>query len=99
MKNIHAFTEGGSNYPGYISINDEGGTLSISTRSRGGAGGCVLHTDRDQLQCMADDINTYLQATAPKAEKLAPPPNLSKPPKAVRVHDSMIDPDRDPVQS
>ena len=66
MKNIHAYTEGGTpSYPGYISVNeDEHGKASVTVRSQGNAGRNVATvglTD-ECLQKLADDINAHLAA-------------------------------------
>ncbi len=65
MKNIHAFTETKTTPPGYISINDEAGRLTVSVRTRGGQVPSVIEMDRDQLAAMHADVGAYLTATAP----------------------------------
>lgn len=65
MKNIHAFTETKTTPPGYISINDEAGRLTVSVRTRGGQAPSVIEMDRDQLAAMHADVGAYLTATAP----------------------------------
>lgn len=67
MKNIHAFTETNTTPPGYISINDEAGRLTVSVRTRGGQVPSVIEMDRDQLAAMHADVGAYLTATAPAA--------------------------------
>lgn len=65
MKNIHAFTETNTTPPGYISINDEAGRLTVSVRTRGGQVPSVIEMNRDQLEAMHADVGAYLAATAP----------------------------------
>lgn len=65
MKNIHAFTETHTTPPGYISINDEAGRLTVSVRTRGGQVPSVIEMNRDQLEAMQADVGAYLAATAP----------------------------------
>ena len=65
MKNIHAFTETNTTPPGYISINDEAGRLTVSVRSRGGQTGGTIELNQDQLAAMHADVGAYLAATAP----------------------------------
>lgn len=65
MKNIHAFTETHTTPPGYISINDEAGRLTVSVRSRGGQTAGMIELNRDQLAAMHADVGAYLTATAP----------------------------------
>lgn len=66
MKNIHAFTETGATPPGYISINEEAGRLSVSVRTRGGQVPSIIEMNRDQLEAMHADVGAYLAATAPE---------------------------------
>lgn len=75
MKNIHAHTDTGPvYYPGYISINNDDGRISISFRATGAATGGFLNITRDQLETMHADIGRYLAETVPapaaKAERL-----------------------------
>ena len=77
MKNIHAFTETNTTPPGYISINDEAGRLTVSVRTRGGQTAGMIELNRDQLAAMHADVGAYLAATAP-AEP-APVDDDSKP--------------------
>lgn len=65
MKNIHAFTETNATPPGYISINEEAGRLSVSVRTRGGQVPSIIEMNRDQLEAMHADVGAYLAATAP----------------------------------
>ena len=65
MKNIHAHTETHTTPPGYISINDEAGRLTVSVRSRGGQTAGMIELNRDQLAAMHADVGAYLAATAP----------------------------------
>lgn len=65
MKNIHAFTETNTTPPGYISINDEAGRLTVSVRTRGGQVPSVIEMNRDQMEAMHADVGAYLAATAP----------------------------------
>lgn len=65
MKNIHAHTETNTTPPGYISINDEAGRVTVSVRTRGGQVPSVIEMNRDQLEAMRADVGTYLAATAP----------------------------------
>ena len=67
MKNIHAFTETNATPPGYISINEEAGRLSVSVRTRGGQVPSIIEMNRDQLEAMHADVGAYLAATAPEA--------------------------------
>lgn len=74
MKNIHAFTETNApSYPGYISINEEAGRLSVSVRTRGGQVPSLVEMNRDQLEAMHKDVGTYLAASAPVVEAPAEP--------------------------
>ena len=66
MKNIHAFTETNATPPGYISINEEAGRLSVSVRTRGGQIPSIIEMNRDQLEAMHADVGAYLAATAPE---------------------------------
>lgn len=65
MKNLHAYTEPGHEYPAYISINqDEHGAYFITVRSRGQMGfqiGSVEMTE-DNLRKMAEDTLASLPA-------------------------------------
>ncbi len=65
MKNIHAFTETTTTPPGYISINDDAGRLTVSVRTRGGQNAGMIEMNRDQLEAMHADVGAYLTATAP----------------------------------
>ena len=65
MKNIHAFTETHTTPPGYISINDEAGRVTVSVRSRGGQTAGMIEMNRDQREAMHADVGAYLTATAP----------------------------------
>lgn len=65
MKNIHAFTETNATPPGYISINEESGRLSVSVRTRGGQVPSIIEMNWDQLEAMHADVGAYLAATAP----------------------------------
>ena len=65
MKTIHAFTETNATPPGYISINEEAGRLSVSVRTRGGQVPSIIEMNRDQLEAMHADVGAYLAATAP----------------------------------
>lgn len=69
MKNIHAFTETNATPPGYISINEEAGRLSVSVRTRGGQVPSIIEMNRDQLEAMHADVGAYLAVTAPKTSK------------------------------
>lgn len=60
MKNIHAFTETTTTPPGYISINDNEGKLSVSVRTRGAQNVSFIELNRDQLEEMMSDIAEYL---------------------------------------
>lgn len=71
MKNIHAFTETNTTLPGYISINDEAGRLTVSVRNRGGQVPSVIEMNRDQLEAMHRDVGAYLAATAPEPAHVA----------------------------
>lgn len=72
MKNIHAFTETNTTPPGYISINEEAGRLTVSVRTRGGQVPSVIEMNRDQLEAMNRDVGAYLAATAPAVPTEAP---------------------------
>ncbi len=63
--NIHAFTETTTTPPGYVSINDNDGRLTITVRSRGGQTSGMIEINRDQLAAMCADVDAYLIATAP----------------------------------
>ena len=65
MKNIHAHTETHTTPPGYISINDEAGRLTVSVRTRGGQTAGMIELNRDQLAALHADVGAYLAATAP----------------------------------
>lgn len=79
MKNIHAFTETHTTPPGYISINDEAGRLTVSVRTRGGQVPSVIEMNRDQLEAMHADVGAYLTATAPAAPVVEVKPAKSAP--------------------
>lgn len=80
MKNIHAFTETNTTPPGYISINDEAGRLTVSVRTRGGQTAGMIELNRDQLAAMHADVGAYLAATVPApAVEAAPVADESKP--------------------
>ena len=83
MKNIHAFTETNTTPPGYISINDEAGRLTVSVRTRGGQVPSVIEMNRDQLEAMHADVGTYLAATAP-APVVESKPEAKPEPKAAK---------------
>ena len=68
MKNIHAHTETHTTPPGYISINDDAGRLTVSVRSRGAQTAGMIEMNRDQLEAMHRDVGAYLAATAPAPE-------------------------------
>lgn len=80
MKNIHAFTETTTTPPGYISINEEEGKLTVSVRTRGAQTAGMIEMNRDQLEAMHMDIGAYLQATAPSpvVEEPKPEPKAAK---------------------
>lgn len=60
-KNVHAHTETGASYPGYISINqEENGAHSVAVRNRGGNVAASIEMNRDQLEAMARDIFAHL---------------------------------------
>lgn len=85
MKNIHAFTETKTTPPGYISINDEAGRLTVSVRTRGGQVPSVIEMNRDQLEAMHADVGAYLTATAPAPVVVEPAKAEAKPdPKATK---------------
>ena len=65
MKNIHAHTETTTSAPGYISINEEAGRLSVSVRTRGGQVPSLVEVTRDELEALHRDVGAYLAATAP----------------------------------
>ena len=83
MKNIHAFTETNTTPPGYISINDEAGRLTVSVRSRGGRTAGMIELNRDQLAAMHADVGAYLAATAP-APVVESKPEAKPEPKAAK---------------
>lgn len=83
MKNIHAFTETNTTPPGYISINDEAGRLTVSVRTRGGQVPSVIEMNRDQMEAMHADVGAYLAATAPapvveSKPEVKPEPKVAK---------------------
>lgn len=56
MKNIHAYTEPGHNYPAYVSINELGdGAITVALRQRAGTA-AVIELTRDQLIDLAEDV-------------------------------------------
>lgn len=71
MKNIHAHTETTHSAPGYVSINEEAGRLTVSVRTRGGQVPSVIEMNRDQLEAMHRDVGAYLTATAPAPAPVA----------------------------
>lgn len=83
MKNIHAFTETNTTPPGYISINDEAGRLTVSVRTRGGQVPSVIEMNRDQMEAMHADVGAYLAATAP-APVVESKPEAKPEPKAAK---------------
>ncbi|MFA7254385.1 MAG: hypothetical protein WC107_07620 [Patescibacteria group bacterium] len=74
MKNIHAFTETNTTPPGYISVNDEAGHLTVTVRTRGAQVPSTIEMNRDQLAAMHADVGAYLAATAPAAPVVEPQP-------------------------
>ncbi len=71
MKNIHAFTETGpAFYPGYISVNDENGVISITVRSSGNNNppGSFIRLNNEQLAALHADIGAYLGKPAGEPE-------------------------------
>ena len=85
MKNIHAHTETHTTPPGYISINDDAGRLTVSVRSRGGQTAGMIEMNRDQLEAMHRDVGAYLAATAPASVAVEPVKAEAKPePKAAK---------------
>lgn len=83
MKKIHAFTETHTTPPGYISINDEAGRLTVSVRTRGGQVPSVIEMNRDQMEAMHADVGAYLAATAP-APVVESKPEAKPEPKAAK---------------
>lgn len=83
MKNIHAFTETNTTPPGYISINEEVGRLTVSVRTRGGQVSSVIEMNRDQLEAMHADVGAYLAATDP-VPVVEPLPEAKPEPKAAK---------------
>ena len=83
MKNIHAHTETKTTPPGYISINDEAGRLTVSVRTRGGQVPSVIEMNRDQMEAMHADVGAYLAATAP-APVVESKPEAKPEPKAAK---------------
>ncbi len=61
MKNIHAYTEPGSDYPAYVSINrDKQGKHTITVRRRGGFAIGDIELTPEQLEALATDVLDYL---------------------------------------
>lgn len=69
MKNIFAFTETGASNPGYVSINDNDGRVTVSVRSRRAQTAGVVELSRDQLQELHREVGAYLATFAPVAEE------------------------------
>lgn len=67
MKFIHAHTETHTSPPGYISINESDGHISVTVRSSRAQSASVISMNRDQLAAMHREIGTYLNDTAPAA--------------------------------
>jgi hypothetical protein len=85
MKNIHAHTETHTTPPGYVSINEEAGRVTVSVRTRGAQNAAVIEMNRDQLTAMHADVGTYLAATAPAPVAVEPVKAEAKPePKAAK---------------
>ena len=82
MKNIHAHTETHTTPPGYISINDDAGRLTVSVRSRGGQTAGMIELNRDQLAAMHADVGAYLAATAPAPAPVVEPVKVEAKPAA-----------------
>ena len=74
MKNIHAHTDTRHSSPGYISINDEDGRITVSVRTRGGQVPSIVELNRDELQALCNDIGTFLALTAPVAVEVPTEP-------------------------
>lgn len=58
-QNIHAYTEPGSDYPAYISINrDEAGRLTVTVRSCGNGGRdvTIIEITPEQLEQLVTDV-------------------------------------------
>ena len=70
MKTIHAHTETGASYPGYVNISEQDdGTIAVTVRTRGGQVPSTITMDRDQLAALGAEVAAFLapveaQATA-----------------------------------
>lgn len=69
MKHIAAHTETGASNPGYISIAEESGHVTVSVRSRGAQTAGTIAMNRDQLQNLHREIGAYLETFATVAEE------------------------------
>lgn len=69
MKTIHAHTETGASYPGYVNISEQdGGAITVTVRNRGQANASTITLDRDQLAALGADVAAFLApAEAPAA--------------------------------
>ena len=68
MKTIHAHTETGASYPGYVNISEhDDGRITVTVRTRGGQVPSTITMDRDQLATLGTDVAAFLApAEAPK---------------------------------
>lgn len=85
MTTIHQFTETTREYPGYVSINDDAGNITISVRNRGGMAPAVITMSLAQLRDLHAEVGAYLASlVTPLFEAEAPPPDTitNKPAKA-----------------
>lgn len=60
MKHIAAQTETGASKPGYISIAEESGHITVSVRSRGAQTAGVVKLTLGQLQELRRQVDVYL---------------------------------------
>lgn len=60
MKNIYAFTEVNTTPPGYISINEELGKITVSVRTRGAQVPSTIEMTQEELKALAYSIEMYL---------------------------------------
>lgn len=61
MKTIHAHTETGASYPGYVNISEQDdGTIAVTVRNRGGQVPSTITLGRDQLAALGADVAAFL---------------------------------------
>jgi hypothetical protein len=65
MKDIHAYTEPGTQYPGYLSLNEIDGkfTLTVRTAGNGGRTQASIEVPGGELLALADAIKAKVPSS------------------------------------